>query len=91
MRLSLQPTRTGFAAGTLLGALAVNFPMLLAARLVMSLGNGSWFHQMNEKNEVIGTVWPGKSDIYHALQATLIPYHTPELSIAPAVKAGMQI
>lgn len=53
--------------------------------------NGSWFHQMNEKNEVIGTVWPGKSDIYHALQATLIPYHTPELSIAPAVKAGMQI
>ena len=29
-----------FAAGTLLGALAVNFPMLLAARLVMSLGAG---------------------------------------------------
>ena len=29
-----------FAAGTLLGALAVNFPMLLAARLVMSLGTG---------------------------------------------------
>lgn len=26
--------------GTLLGALAVNFPMLLAARLVMSLGTG---------------------------------------------------
>lgn len=29
-----------FIAGTLLGALAVNFPMLLAARLVMSLGTG---------------------------------------------------
>ena len=29
-----------FAAGTLLGALAVNVPMLLAARLVMSLGTG---------------------------------------------------
>ena len=29
-----------FAAGTLLGALAVNFPMLLAARLIMSLGTG---------------------------------------------------
>lgn len=29
-----------FTAGTLLGALAVNFPMLLAARLVMSLGAG---------------------------------------------------
>lgn len=44
--------------------------------------NGSWFHQMNEKNEVIGTVWPGKSDIYHALQATLIPYAPVNLSIA---------
>ncbi|KAA8816801.1 DHA2 family efflux MFS transporter permease subunit [Bifidobacterium vespertilionis] len=29
-----------FAAGTLIGALAVNFPMLLAARLVMALGTG---------------------------------------------------
>ena len=29
-----------FAAGTLLGALAVNFPMLLAARLIMALGTG---------------------------------------------------
>ena len=29
-----------FTAGTLLGALAVNFPMLLAARLVMSLSTG---------------------------------------------------
>lgn len=29
-----------FTAGTLLGAFAVNFPMLLAARLVMSLGTG---------------------------------------------------
>lgn len=44
--------------------------------------NGSWFHQMNENNEVIGTVWPGKSDIYHALQATLIPYGKPDTSIA---------
>ncbi|PJM74679.1 DHA2 family efflux MFS transporter permease subunit [Bifidobacterium simiarum] len=29
-----------FTAGTVLGALAVNFPMLLAARLVMALGTG---------------------------------------------------
>lgn len=29
-----------FSAGTVLGALAVNFPMLLAARLVMALGTG---------------------------------------------------
>lgn len=48
--------------------------------------NGSWFHQMDRENHVIGTVWPGKNDIYHALQATLIPYHSVDLSIAPAVK-----
>lgn len=53
--------------------------------------NGSWFHQLNEKNEVIGTVWPGKSDIYHALQATLIPYYTSEVSIALAVKKGLEV
>ena len=48
--------------------------------------HGSCFHQMDRNNNVIGTVWPGKNDIYHALQATLIPYHTPEVSIALAVK-----
>ena len=36
--------------------------------------NGSWFHQLDRDNKVIGTVWPGKSDLYHAVQATLIPY-----------------
>ena len=36
--------------------------------------NGSWFHQLDNNNKVIGTVWPGKSDIYHALQAMVIPY-----------------
>ena len=36
--------------------------------------NGSWFHQLDRNNKVIGTVWPGKSDLYHAVQATLIPY-----------------
>ena len=51
--------------------------------------NGSWFHQLNERNEVIGTVWPGKSDIYHALQATLIPYSSVEVSIAKAVKNNL--
>ncbi len=48
--------------------------------------HGSWFHQLDRENRVIGTVWPGKPDIYHALQATLIPYSRPEVSIALAVK-----
>ncbi len=47
--------------------------------------NGSWFHQMNEKGEVTGSVWPGKSDLYHAFQATLIPYCRADVSVASAV------
>ena len=47
--------------------------------------NGSWFHQLDRENNLLETVWPGKSDIYHALQA-LIPYYAPGLSIAVAVK-----
>lgn len=35
---------------------------------------GSWFHQLDRDNHVIGTVWPGKSDLYHAVQSMLIPY-----------------
>lgn len=48
--------------------------------------HGSWFHQLDSNNQVIGTVWPGKSDIYHALQAVLIPYSVVDKSIALAVK-----
>lgn len=51
--------------------------------------NGSWFHQMDQDNNVIGTVWPGKSDLYHAVQAALIPYSKPDVSIALAVKETM--
>ena len=58
---------------------------------VLDHTNGSWFHQLDRNNNVIGTVWPGKSDLYHALQATLIPYHAADLSIAPAVKGGKEI
>lgn len=52
--------------------------------LVLDHELGSWFHQLNRNNQVIGTVWPGKSDLYHALQATLIPYYVPDVSVAKA-------
>lgn len=48
--------------------------------------NGSWFHQLDENNNLLETVWPGKSDLYHAFQATLIPYNRHDLSIACAFK-----
>ena len=47
---------------------------------------GCWFHQLDRNNRVLDTVWPGKSDLYHATQATLIPYYTADMSIAKAVK-----
>lgn len=53
---------------------------------VLDHKNGSWFHQLDRNNQVIGTVWPGKSDLYHAFQATLIPYCPPHLSVAAAIK-----
>ena len=53
---------------------------------VLDHKNGSWFHQLDRENNVIGTVWPGKSDIYHALQATLIPYCDISVSVAPACR-----
>ena len=53
--------------------------------------HGSWFHQLDRENHLLETVWPGKSDIYHALQATLIPYYDPSLSIAVAVKKGKKL
>lgn len=55
-------------------------------RQVLDHENGSWFHQMNENGEVTGSVWPGKSDIYHAFQACLIPYERADVSVAAAVK-----
>ena len=47
--------------------------------------NGSWYHQLDRNNNLLNTVWPGKSDVYHAFQATLIPYHSVDTSIACAV------
>ena len=46
---------------------------------------GSWWHELGTTNEVSRTVWEGKADIYHAVQATLIP----RLPIAPALAAAI--
>ena len=53
---------------------------------VLDHKNGSWFHQLDEHNNLLTTVWPGKSDLYHAIQATMIPYNDlVDVSIAAAV------
>ena len=53
--------------------------------VVLDHATGSWFHQLDENNELKGTVWPGKSDVYHAFQAMLIPYNREDYSIARAI------
>jgi mannose/cellobiose epimerase-like protein (N-acyl-D-glucosamine 2-epimerase family) len=39
--------------------------------------NGSWHHALNEDNHPQPDVWPGKPDIYHPLQAVLLPGRAP--------------
>jgi mannose/cellobiose epimerase-like protein (N-acyl-D-glucosamine 2-epimerase family) len=35
--------------------------------------HGSWHHQLSADNQPSHTIWPGKPDLYHAYQATLLP------------------
>lgn len=47
---------------------------------------GSWIHELNQANEPSYSVWPGKPDIYHAIQASLIP----RLPLWPALASGLK-
>ncbi|MFZ0528907.1 MAG: AGE family epimerase/isomerase [Propionicimonas sp.] len=47
--------------------------------------HGSWHHQLDPQNRASATVWPGKADLYHAVQATLIP----RLPLAPSLATAL--
>ena len=47
--------------------------------------DGSWRHELDEHNVPAATVWAGKPDVYHAVQATLVP----ELPLAPSFAAAL--
>lgn len=49
---------------------------------------GSWHHQLDASLAVATSVWPGKPDLYHAVQATLIPRLPLAPSMATAVAQG---
>ncbi|WP_062210586.1 AGE family epimerase/isomerase [Demequina oxidasica] len=49
---------------------------------------GSWWHELDSQNQRACTVWEGKVDVYHALQATLYPRLPPTPSIAASLAAG---
>lgn len=58
---------------------------------VLDYENGSWYHQLDRNNQLLATVWPGKSDLYHAVQSMLIPQMDPAVSIAVAVKEAFGV
>jgi mannose/cellobiose epimerase-like protein (N-acyl-D-glucosamine 2-epimerase family) len=47
---------------------------------------GSWHHELDEHNHAVAALWPGKPDVYHAFQATLIP----RLPLAPTLAAAVR-
>ncbi|ACQ78652.1 N-acylglucosamine 2-epimerase [Beutenbergia cavernae DSM 12333] len=50
---------------------------------------GSWIHELDPSNAPADSVWPGKPDIYHAIQATLIPRLPLNPALASSLKAGL--
>ncbi|WP_183133569.1 AGE family epimerase/isomerase, partial [Pseudomonas syringae group genomosp. 3] len=53
--------------------------------LFIDIEHGSWRHELNERNEPSEDIWPGKPDLYHAYQATLLPV----LPLAPSLASAL--
>lgn len=51
--------------------------------------HGSWHHELGPDNRPGASTWPGKPDLYHAVQATLIPRLPLSPALAPALAAGL--
>ncbi|MBO3087896.1 AGE family epimerase/isomerase [Cellulomonas dongxiuzhuiae] len=56
---------------------------------VLDRDGGSWWHELGTDNRVSRTVWAGKADIYHAVQATLVPRLPLAPALVPALAAGL--
>jgi sulfoquinovose isomerase len=49
---------------------------------------GSWWHQLDPNNQPATSVWPGKPDAYHAVQATLLPRFPLTAAVTQSVLEG---
>jgi sulfoquinovose isomerase len=56
-----------------------------AAALFLDRTGGSWRHELDPQNRPAATVWSGKPDVYHALQATIVPV----LPLAPTFATAL--
>jgi len=50
---------------------------------------GAWRHELDAANAPSARTWPGKPDVYHALQATLVPRLPLAPALAPALARGL--
>lgn len=62
-----------------------------AQAYLIDRAQGSWHHQMDPGNKPAGSVWSGKPDLYHNVQATLIPRLPLAPGIAAALSGGMLV
>lgn len=60
-----------------------------SAEYLLDHEGGSWWHELDPENRVSRTVWEGKADLYHAVQATLIPRLPLTPVLAPALAEGL--
>ncbi len=60
-----------------------------AAERFVDLERGSWRHETAPDGGPSATVWAGKPDVYHALQATLVPRLPLAPALAPALAEGL--
>jgi sulfoquinovose isomerase len=56
-----------------------------ANRYLIDRAGGSWWHELDPANRPAATVWSGKPDAYHAVQALLIP----RLPVVPSIAAAL--
>lgn len=54
-----------------------------AAQRFFDRQRGSWHHELTADGTPASGVWPGKPDLYHAVQATLLPRATLTPALAP--------
>lgn len=51
-------------------------------------GPGRWFHELDRENKPSFITWPGKPDVYHAAQMTLLPMMPVSPTFAAAIRDG---
>jgi sulfoquinovose isomerase len=59
------------------------------AEYLIDRDRGSWHHELDASNEPSREVWPGKPDLYHAFQATLLPLLPLAPGLAVALRDGL--